>query len=154
MIATMMLAQAMVATIDYRVSVAAGPVAPVVTVDMTFPGDDDGETDVDLPEKWAGSGELWRSLKLLGVDGGEVVGSPDPAHWRVRHQPGRAADRPLLGRRRPTRRAGRGDVRESAPGDRARLAVDPQPECDRDPARPRECAGDLRLRPDRAAAGR
>jgi predicted metalloprotease with PDZ domain len=85
MIATLMLAQAMVATIDYRVSVTPGP---AVTVEMTFPGDDDGETDIDLPEKWAGSAELWRGLKLVSVAGGEVVKAPDPAHWRIRHIPG------------------------------------------------------------------
>lgn len=85
MIATLMLAQAMVATIDYRVSVAPGP---VVSVEMTLPGDHDGDTLIDLPETWAGSKDLWRSLTLSGVAGGEVVLAPDPAHWRIRHTPG------------------------------------------------------------------
>lgn len=85
MIEALMLAQAMVATIDYRVAVTP---EPIVTVEMTFPGDDDGETEIDLPEKWAGSAELWRALKLVSVEGGEAAKASGPAHWRIRHIPG------------------------------------------------------------------
>lgn len=82
MIATLILA----ATIDYRVSVTPTAAAPIVTVGMTLTGDRDGETEIDLPAKWAGSDRLWTALGRPVVDRGTLLPSRT-GHWRIRHRP-------------------------------------------------------------------
>lgn len=77
---------AAVVPIDYRVSLAPGRATPVLTVAMTFAGDADGETEVDLPVKWAGSDRLWEAFGPPQVTGATLVrGTPE--RWRLRHRP-------------------------------------------------------------------
>jgi hypothetical protein len=61
-------------TVSYFVEPMANGNA--LAVEMTFRGDADGETVLQLPEKWAGSQELWRSISGLTVTGAKgVVGN-------------------------------------------------------------------------------
>ena len=88
MIAPMLAAGATaVAPIAYTVSVAAARTAPVLAVTMTLTGDRDGETEIDLPERWAGSADLWKALGRPTIAGGTLVPSADRAHWTIRHAP-------------------------------------------------------------------
>jgi hypothetical protein len=75
------------APIDYRVSLSAGREAPTVSVAMTFTGDADGETEIDLPARWAGSAELWRALGRPEVRGSTLADGGTPERWRLRHLP-------------------------------------------------------------------
>ncbi len=58
-----------------------------LAVEMVFRGDVDGETVLRLPERWAGSQELWRSISGLTVAGAERV-EGDGAVRTIRHKPG------------------------------------------------------------------
>ena len=78
---------AALAPIDYRIAVRAGREAPLVTVTMTFTGDADGETEVALPTRWAGTDGLWRAIGPPIVTGGQRVASGVPERWRFRHAP-------------------------------------------------------------------
>jgi predicted metalloprotease with PDZ domain len=62
----------------------AGPHS--LAVEMSFDGDRDGETVIDLPDHWAGSKELWRGISDFRVEGGTVTGQG--ATRTVRHSPG------------------------------------------------------------------
>lgn len=59
-----------------------------LAVEIRFAGDPDGETELHLPEQWAGSGELWRHLDGLAVEGAEAVREDGPAVRRITHRPG------------------------------------------------------------------
>lgn len=76
------------APIDYRLSVEARQGRPIVTVAIAFSGDPDGETEIDLPARWAGSDGLWTAIGAPQVTGASVVSSGTPERWRLRHAPG------------------------------------------------------------------
>ncbi|PEQ14288.1 hypothetical protein B2G71_01405 [Novosphingobium sp. PC22D] len=76
--------------IDYTVSPVSDAQGPAIRIAVGFDGDQDGETRVDLPSRWAGSDALWRSLSDFRGRGGELVppSTEDPEHLAVRHAPG------------------------------------------------------------------
>ncbi|MBA4048062.1 MAG: hypothetical protein C0476_05915 [Sphingomonas sp.] len=74
-------------TIGYRLSISAADPAPRVTVTMTLIGDADGMTDLDLPNRWAGSEGLWRNIGGWAVRGGTIADTDKPEVKRIRHAP-------------------------------------------------------------------
>ena len=80
------LAAAAASPVSYTVSVAAGT-PPTVTIALAFSGDGDGISDVELPDRWAGSQELWRNLSAPVVDGGRLLPAVKPSLWRIAHRP-------------------------------------------------------------------
>lgn len=74
--------------IAYKVTpVLAADGTRTLRVDMRLRGDEDGETQLALPDVWAGSNELWRHLGPLRVRGATSV-SGTAAERLVRHRPG------------------------------------------------------------------
>jgi len=71
-------------------------VTPVVSegrverLDLTlhFPGDSDGETQLDLPEDWGGERELYRALWDLRAEGAALEAGASPSEIILRHAPG------------------------------------------------------------------
>jgi predicted metalloprotease with PDZ domain len=61
--------------------------APVATVEMRFEGDADGETRLDLPDRFRSTQGAWRYVFDLDVRGARVA-APDPAHRVLTHRPG------------------------------------------------------------------
>ena len=59
-----------------------------IAVTMRFDGDADGETVIELPDRWAGTGELYKGIANLTVEDGSIGAGADPAHRIVRHAPG------------------------------------------------------------------
>lgn len=57
-------------------------------VEVRFRGDADGDTDIDLPSRWAGTGELHAAIQDLAVAGGTLARTDDPARRRIFHRPG------------------------------------------------------------------
>lgn len=75
-------------SVDYRLGVdLQGERPPVLTVEMRFEGDADGETMIDLPDRSWDAEAAWRYVFGFEVQGASVD-SPDPAHRRLRHRPG------------------------------------------------------------------
>lgn len=66
--------------------VAAG--APAVDVTLSFRGDADGQTEVRLPETWAGAGRLDRIVVDAWAEGARI--DRRGASLRLRHRPGEA----------------------------------------------------------------
>lgn len=76
-------------TVGYTIApVLAGRVLIGLSVGIRFAGDRDGETRLDLPQKWAGSDELWRHLTHLEVEGASAVREEGPAVRIISHRPG------------------------------------------------------------------
>lgn len=65
-----------------------------LSVEMRFDGDADGETKIALPDKWAGTPDLWKAVSAFTVEGGNVSG--EGAERRIAHLP----NAPLLVRYR------------------------------------------------------
>lgn len=85
--ALLMLGAAKVPTVDYRLGVepqADGP--PLLDVEIRFQGDADGETRLELPDRWASATEAWRHLSDLTVKGA-VIAEDGPAARVLRHRP-------------------------------------------------------------------
>ncbi len=59
-----------------------------LSVEIQFAGDPDGETRLELPHEWAGSGELWRHLTGIEVEGASAVREDSPASRIITHSPG------------------------------------------------------------------
>lgn len=57
-------------------------------VAVSFDGDPDGETVVDLPDDWGGESDLWRHVSDLRAEGGDLGPGLTEAHRTVRHAPG------------------------------------------------------------------
>ena len=62
-------------------------VVTALDVIVEFRGDARGTLTFDLPDKWAGEKDLWRSLSDLSVGGGTLT-APDPAHRILTFTPG------------------------------------------------------------------
>ncbi|MBO9709599.1 MAG: hypothetical protein J7521_15450 [Caulobacter sp.] len=58
-------------------------------VTITFNADADGETRLELPDKWMGRTELWRNLSDLTVEGADSVVEDSPGARMIRARPGR-----------------------------------------------------------------
>ncbi|MBI1197702.1 MAG: hypothetical protein GC203_07560 [Phenylobacterium sp.] len=79
-------------TVDYRLGAdLQGDSPPILTVEMRFQGDDDGETTLDLPDRFRGSQAAWRYIFDLQVRGAQAA-TPDPAHRVLTHKPGAKID--------------------------------------------------------------
>jgi predicted metalloprotease with PDZ domain len=66
----------------YSLSVAS---KDSLAVQIRLRGDADGETRIDLPDRWAGTEELWRGLSGFSVTGGTLSG--EGAVRTIRHRP-------------------------------------------------------------------
>lgn len=55
---------------------------------LTFAGDADGETVMNLPDEWGGQHELYRGLRDFAAEGASLEPGPDDAHLILRHDPG------------------------------------------------------------------
>lgn len=73
-------------TVDYRLGVVPQNGPPLLEVEMRFRGDADGETRLELPDRWASAKESWRFISGLEVKGASVA-EPDPAHRVLVHRP-------------------------------------------------------------------
>ena len=54
---------------------------------LTFPGDEDGETELSLPDQWGGENELYRALGAIEASGGTISPGDMPAKLRITHAP-------------------------------------------------------------------
>lgn len=52
-------------------------------VDLTFRGQVDGETDLNLPNEWGGEAELWRGIEGLAIVSGAEMREGEGAHQRI-----------------------------------------------------------------------
>jgi predicted metalloprotease with PDZ domain len=76
-------------TVRYTVApVLADRVLTGLSVEIRFAGDADGETLLHLPNRWAGSNELWRHLSDIEVEGARTVREDGPAERIITHSPG------------------------------------------------------------------
>jgi predicted metalloprotease with PDZ domain len=64
-----------------------GRALKAIAVELSFAGDADGETALRLPGEWGGSGELWKHITALKVDGGKMR-EAGPSGRVISHQPG------------------------------------------------------------------
>ncbi len=55
---------------------------------VSFNGEMDGETVLDLPDDWGGESQLWKALRDLRADGAAISPGADAAHRVLRHAPG------------------------------------------------------------------
>ena len=72
----------------YRVTpeVADG-VLKDIRLDLTFQGDLDGSTKIDLPDRWSGSDDLWRAIHDVSASGATVKRT-DNTTLVLTHAPG------------------------------------------------------------------
>jgi predicted metalloprotease with PDZ domain len=55
---------------------------------LTFSGDEDGETVMNLPDQWGGQRELYRGLRDFSASGASLEPGTDAAQLVLRHAPG------------------------------------------------------------------
>ncbi|MBU2308146.1 MAG: hypothetical protein KKG89_14930 [Alphaproteobacteria bacterium] len=85
--ACLMLGAAKVPTVDYRLGVepqAGKP--PLLNVEIRFQSDADGETRLDLPDRWASAKDAWRYVSDIQVKGATAA-EDGPAVRVLRHRP-------------------------------------------------------------------
>ncbi|KAF0174010.1 MAG: hypothetical protein IV086_15525 [Hyphomonadaceae bacterium] len=61
-----------------------------IDVAVSFRGEADGETVLDLPDAWGGEDDLWKALRDIRADGAALRPGADDAHRILRHAPGAA----------------------------------------------------------------
>ncbi len=82
-------APAAAAPVDYLVEpLISGGALEHIRIFVSFDGDADGETGLDLPDRWAGTSGLHRAIRNLDVSGGMIAATADPARRLIRHAPG------------------------------------------------------------------
>lgn len=87
--APLLLAAAPPRQVDYLVTPQVGAHGlERIAVRLRLRGDADGETEIALPNRWAGSDRLYAAVQGFAVAGGSLVASDDPALRRIRHRPG------------------------------------------------------------------
>ncbi len=59
-----------------------------LSLSLTFPGDDDGTTDLALPDEWGGEKQLHLGLGAVEATGARVLPGATPAQLRLAHSPG------------------------------------------------------------------
>lgn len=74
--------------------VMTGGSLTALTVELRFDGDGDGETVIELPDRWAGTPDLWKAVSDVTATGGTVTG--EGATRTIRH----GANAPLVVRYR------------------------------------------------------
>jgi predicted metalloprotease with PDZ domain len=81
-------------------------------VQVSFAGEADGETVLQLPDAWGGETELWRHLSDFTVSGAEMAPGPGEATRILRHAPGaRVSVRYRIDGSAPARDRGGNDYR-------------------------------------------
>lgn len=76
-------------TIDYLVTPQIGDDGLAsIAVTLRLRGDSDGRTDLELPDRWAGSDRLYDAIGDLRVEGGSIAPAEDPATRTIVHAPG------------------------------------------------------------------
>jgi predicted metalloprotease with PDZ domain len=89
--APLLLAAAPPRPIDYLVAPQMGAHGlDHILVRLRLRGDADGETEIALPNRWAGTERLHEAVRGFAVAGGRLVPGGDPALRRIRHRPGAA----------------------------------------------------------------
>ena len=68
--------------------VLEGGAFKAMDVAVSFSGEMDGETVLDLPDDWGGERELWKALRDIRVDGATMSPGAGAAHRVLRHTPG------------------------------------------------------------------
>jgi predicted metalloprotease with PDZ domain len=82
-------AAARAAPIDYVMTPQLGAAGlERIRVTIRFAGDADGDTELDLPNRWAGTDALYGAIRDLAVAGGRLIDTGDPATRRIAHAPG------------------------------------------------------------------
>lgn len=77
------------APVSYTVApVMAGDSLAALAVEIRLDGDADGETRLDLPQKWAGTDSLWKQLSAIQVEGAASVREDGPGARVMAHRPG------------------------------------------------------------------
>src|SRR5688572_6112502 len=75
--------------VDYVLSpVIVDGAQTAVAVELTFRGDPDGETRLELPNEWGGQSELYRGISDLVVSGATLADGESAAERVLRHDPG------------------------------------------------------------------
>lgn len=61
-----------------------------IAIEMTLPGEADGETVIELPDDWGGKNDLWRGIVDFRVSGKgmRVDTGPTPSRKVIKHAPG------------------------------------------------------------------
>ena len=73
--------------VDYLLTPQVGPQGlERVEVTIRFEGDADGETELELPDRWAGTGGLHEAIRDLRVEGGTLAPG-EGASRRIAHAP-------------------------------------------------------------------
>ncbi|HEX8641748.1 MAG TPA: hypothetical protein VF704_11425 [Allosphingosinicella sp.] len=88
--AAALLAQAVPAAppVEYQLTPVTGPAGlERIDVEMRLIGDADGETVLNLPDRWAGISGLHEAIQELRVEGGTVAAGQGPASRRITHGP-------------------------------------------------------------------
>lgn len=87
LVAAGLLGAAKAPTVDYRLGATAQSGAPpLLDVELRFVGDEDGETHLDLPDRFASGRDAWRHVLDLKVSGASVR-EDGPAHRVLTHKP-------------------------------------------------------------------
>ncbi|MBY9066399.1 hypothetical protein K1X12_05785 [Hyphomonas sp. WL0036] len=80
---------------------------------LTFPGDEDGETALSLPDRWGGEAQLYLGLDAITAEGGEILPASSPAGLILHHAPGAQITLhwkvPSAGKGPPDSKQGRGN---------------------------------------------
>lgn len=74
--------------VDYTLSpVMRGGALTAVGVEISFRGDADGETVIDLPNEWGGQTELWRGVEGLTASNATIAETDNPAQRVLHYRP-------------------------------------------------------------------
>lgn len=58
-----------------------------VAIELSFRGEADGETEINLPNEWGGQSELWRGIEGLTATNATIAETDSPARRVLRHRP-------------------------------------------------------------------
>lgn len=74
--------------VDWHITpVVEGGAVTRLDMSLTFPGDADGETLVQMPDEWGGERELWRAIHDVRATGAEILPVETPGQIVLRHKP-------------------------------------------------------------------
>lgn len=75
--------------VEYRLTPVVGAAGlERIEVELRFRGDADGDTSLELPDRWAGTSGLHEAVRDLRVEGGAVAPGAGPAVRRISHAAG------------------------------------------------------------------
>ncbi|HMS09477.1 MAG TPA: hypothetical protein PKE66_08345, partial [Pyrinomonadaceae bacterium] len=75
--------------LDYRIERLAGQTA-LYRISVTFKGDADGKTEIELPNEWGGQKELYKAINDLRIStaGASLTDTGSPNLRTISHRPG------------------------------------------------------------------